>query len=88
MLNFTLKQLRYVEATGRLGSIARAATDLNISQSSIAAAIDALEMQIGYDLFIRTPAKGVRITPEGGETLQSIRRFIDQSNHFATEIQH
>ena len=52
MLNFTLKQLRYVEATGRLGSIARAATDLNISQSSITAAIDTLEMQIGYDLFI------------------------------------
>ena len=88
MLNFTLKQLRYVEATGRLGSIARAAADLNISQSSITAAIDSLEMQIGYDLFIRTPAKGIRITPEGSETLRSIRRFIDQSNHFATEIQH
>ena len=43
MLNFTLKQLRYVAAAGREGSIANVATSLNISQSSITAAIDALE---------------------------------------------
>ena len=43
MLNFTLKQLRYVEAAGRLGSIGSAATKLNTSQSSITAAIDVLE---------------------------------------------
>ena len=47
-MNFTLKQLRYVEATGRLGSIANAATELNISQSSISAAIGALESQIRF----------------------------------------
>ena len=58
MLNFTLKQLRYVEAAGRLGSIASAATKLNISQSSITAAIDVLEAELGYDLFLRTPGEG------------------------------
>ena len=40
MLHFTLKQLRYVAAAGREGSIANAANSLNISQSSITAAIE------------------------------------------------
>ena len=86
MLNFTLKQLKYVEATGRLGSIAKAATDLNISQSSITAAINSLECEIGYDLFTRTPAKGIKLTPAGRDALRIIRAFMDQSRHFAHEI--
>lgn len=86
MLNFTFKQLRYVEAAGRHGSIAAAAAELNISQSSITAAIDALEQQLGYDLFMRTPAKGIRPTPSGRETLLVIRKFLDQSKHFEGEI--
>jgi DNA-binding transcriptional LysR family regulator len=87
MLNFTLKQLKYVEATGRLGSIAKAATDLNISQSSITVAINSLESEIGYDLFTRTPAKGIKLTPAGRDGLRIIRAFMDQSRHFAAEIQ-
>ena len=62
---FTLKQLRYVEAAGRLGSIAAAAQELAISQSSITAAIDALETSLDYDIFLRTPARGIRSTPAG-----------------------
>lgn len=86
MVNYTLKQLRYVEAAGRLGSIAGAAAELSISQSSITAAIDALEQGFGYDLFLRTPAKGIRPTPPGQEALQLIRRFIHQSRHFEAEV--
>lgn len=87
MINFTLKQLRYIEATGRLGSISNAAAEQNISQSSITAAIDALESQLGFDLFMRTPAKGICVTPSGAETLQLIRGFIDQSRHFEAEME-
>ncbi|MDU8925858.1 LysR family transcriptional regulator [Alisedimentitalea sp. MJ-SS2] len=86
-MNFTLKQLRYIEAAGRLGSIARAAEEMNISQSSITAAIDALEQGLDYDIFVRTPAKGIQATPSGAETLTLIRSFIDQSRHFETEMQ-
>jgi DNA-binding transcriptional LysR family regulator len=85
-VNFTLKQLRYVEATGRLGSIANAANELNISQSSITAAIGSLESQIGFDLFVRTPAKGISVTPAGQETLKLIRKFITQSRQFESEV--
>ena len=86
MLNFTLKQLRYIEAAGRLGSIAKAAKEQSISQSSITAAIDSMESELGYSLFIRTPAKGIQTTPSGLESLQLIRSFIDQSKHFEGEI--
>lgn len=87
MQNFTLKQLRYVEAAGRLGSIASAATELSISQSSITAAIEVLETGLGYDLFIRTPSKGIRPTPQGAESLVLVRRFLQQARNFQSEIQ-
>ncbi|MGJ8545058.1 MAG: LysR substrate-binding domain-containing protein [Sulfitobacter sp.] len=87
MLNFTLKQLRYVEAAGRLGSIANAAVELSISQSSIAAAIEALEGGLGYDLFIRTPSRGITETPQGRDALVQVRRFLQQARQFEAEIQ-
>ncbi|MFT5341116.1 MAG: DNA-binding transcriptional LysR family regulator [Paracoccaceae bacterium] len=86
MLNFTLKQLRYVEAAGRLGSISRASKEQCISQSSITAAIDSLETELGYSLFVRTPAKGIQATASGLEALTLIRSFIDQARHFEGEV--
>ena len=85
-MNFTLKQLRYVEAAGRLGSIAKAAEEQAISQSSITAAIDALEHELDYHIFVRTPAKGIRPTPTGQEALQMIRGFINHSRHFEADL--
>jgi len=85
-MHFTLKQLKYIEATGRLGSIANAAAELNISQSSITAAIGTFESQLGYDLFVRTPAKGISVTPAGAETLRLVRGFIVQGRHFETDV--
>ena len=85
MLNFTLKQLKYVEAAARLGSIAKAGAELNISQSSITAAIDALEEALDYDIFTNT-GKGIQTTPSGTEILQLIRG-ADQSRHFEADVQ-
>ncbi len=86
-MNYTLKQMRYVEAAGRVGSISKAAEELSISQSSITAAIDAVESGLGYDLFVRTPARGIRPTPQGAEALARIRMFIEQARHFEAELQ-
>ncbi|MCB1339837.1 MAG: LysR family transcriptional regulator [Pseudooceanicola sp.] len=86
-MNFTLKQLRYAEAAGRLGSIARAAEEMAISQSSITAAIDALEQSLDYDLFVRTPARGIQATPAGMEALQMIRTFLNNARHFESDLQ-
>ena len=86
-MHFTLKQLRYVEAAGRLGSIAKAADELAISQSSITAAIDSLEFGLDYDMFVRTPAKGIQPTPSGIEALEMIRNFIHQTRQFESGLQ-
>jgi DNA-binding transcriptional LysR family regulator len=86
-MNFTLKQLRYVESAGRLGSIAKAAVEVSISQSSITASIDALEASLDYALFVRTPAKGITPTSAGREALQLIRTFLNQSQQFESELQ-
>ena len=86
-MNFTLKQLRYVEAAGRLGSIAKAAVEVSISQSSITASIDALEASLDYALFVRTPAKGITPTSAGREALQLIRTYLNQTQQFQSELQ-
>jgi DNA-binding transcriptional LysR family regulator len=85
-MNFTLKQLRYVEAAGRCGSITNAAEILSISQSSITAAIDALEKALGFDLFIRMPAKGIQPTPAGLDALGHIRSFLEQTSHLDSDL--
>lgn len=82
MFGFTLKQLRYIEAAARTGSIANAALELNISQSSITAAIDKFEEELGYELFIRIPAKGIITTPSGEEAIHLIRSMMDTARHF------
>jgi len=86
MFGFTFKQLRYIEAAARTGSIANAALELNISQSSITAAIDKCEQELGYELFIRVPAKGIATTPSGEEAVRLIRGFIDSARHFEGDM--
>lgn len=86
MVGLTLKQLRYVEAAGRTGSISKAADELNISQSSITAAIDGIEASMQFDLFTRVPAKGIHETPAGTQSLRLIRDFLGQYRDFEAEL--
>lgn len=86
MTSLTIKQLRYVAAAGRTGSIAAAAADLNISQSSITAAIDALEADTGFDLFTRVPAKGLMITSAGHQCLALISDMLAGFRTFEAEL--
>ena len=86
MSNLTIKQLRYVEAAGRTGSISAAAADMNISQSSITAAIDALEAETEFDLFTRVPAKGLMITSAGQQCMALITNFLGEFREFEAEL--
>lgn len=56
--------LRYFMAVGRLGSIRRAADELNVSASAIARQILNVEAEIGAPLFERLPS-GLRLTAAG-----------------------
>ena len=85
-MKFTLKQLKYFEAVLRSGSIARAADEMNISQSSITAAIDIIEGAIGIELVRRLPAKGVIATDNGKLIFNRIQKYLDQTRIFETDL--
>jgi DNA-binding transcriptional LysR family regulator len=85
-MHFTLKQLRYLDAAIRSGSIAKAASEMNISQSSITAAIDVMEHQLGFDLFRRMPAKGVQATESGVKVGEQVARFLEQARIFEADL--
>lgn len=85
-MNFTLKQLRYFEAALRCGSIANASAELGISQSSITAAIDAMEQTVEADLFRRIPAKGIVPTETGKQVGERVVRFLEQARIFEADL--
>lgn len=85
-MQFTLKQLRYVDAALRTGSIAQAAKEMNISQSSIAAAIDATEALMGVPLFHRMPAKGIRATETGEAAREKIAQFLTSARILESDL--
>jgi DNA-binding transcriptional LysR family regulator len=85
-MRFTLKQLRYLDAAGRTGSIANAAEELSISQSSVTAAIDSLEAELGFDIFIRMPAKGILPTPSGRDVLAMVTQFLAQARTLESDL--
>lgn len=85
-MRFTIKQMRYFDAALRNGSIARAAEEMNISQSSITAAIDLIEQTIGAELFRRVPAKGILATPTGLEVGERVAVFLEQARLFESDL--
>ncbi|MDE4132510.1 LysR substrate-binding domain-containing protein [Phaeobacter sp. QD34_3] len=85
-MRFTLKQLRYFDAALRTGSIARAAVEMNISQSSITAAIDMIEQTTGAELLRRLPARGIVPTSSGLAVGERIQAFLEQSRIFESDL--
>ena len=50
---FSLRQLEYMVAVGEAGSVLAASEKVNVSSSSISAAISQLEAELGVQLFVR-----------------------------------
>ncbi|MWD26009.1 LysR family transcriptional regulator [Aquicoccus sp. SCR17] len=72
-----LRELKYFLATAETGQVSRAANELNISQSSVTAAVKRLEADLGAPLFQRT-ASGMELTDAGRELLASARDILDR----------
>ncbi|WP_027468193.1 LysR family transcriptional regulator [Deefgea rivuli] len=72
----SLKLLTGFEAAARLGSFARAADELFLSQSAISHQINELETQIGQPLFHRV-GRGVELTVAGEVLQRSVRLSIE-----------
>ncbi|MGE3831397.1 MAG: LysR family transcriptional regulator [Parvibaculaceae bacterium] len=75
----SIKQVRYFIAAANAGQMSQAAIELNISQSSITAAIKQLEDDLGVRLFDRQ-ASGVSLTAEGNRFLQHARSIMAAVN--------
>jgi DNA-binding transcriptional LysR family regulator len=72
MVRFTLRQCAYFKAVAEHGGIAQAARALNISQPSIAQALDKLEDMTNLCLFERHHARGLSLTLQGRILLRQV----------------
>jgi LysR family cyn operon transcriptional activator len=70
-----LRHLRAFAAIADLGSFARAAPAVHLSQPALSRQIHALEEDLGVPLFDRI-GRGVRLTSEGEDLLQRSRRLL------------
>ena len=80
MKNLTLKQLRYFEALASHGHFRRAAEACGISQPALSMQIRDLEVEVGIDLFERSPRQ-IRLTGFGetfSQRVRAILRSIDE----------
>ncbi len=75
-IRFTLRQLQYFAAAARSGQISLAATESNVTQSTMTAAIAELERVLGTRLFDRSRS-GVSLTHEGHLFLQHADAVIE-----------
>lgn len=84
MLYLTLRQMEYVVAVARAGSLSAAAVSLNVSQPSLSVALTQVEAHLGESLFLRRKgspiiptAFGERYVAEAAELLAMARRLSD-----------
>jgi DNA-binding transcriptional LysR family regulator len=82
-----LKDLHMLESIARLGSMARAAEDLAISQPAISKAIADLEHSLGVAVMDRV-ARGVELTEAGRVLLRRGRAVFDEIRQGLNEIEH
>ncbi|MBT9385223.1 LysR family transcriptional regulator [Pseudooceanicola sp. CBS1P-1] len=67
-----LKDFHYIEAVMRVGSIRKAADDMNITASALNRRIQRFEEDFGYEIFERLP-RGVRLNTAGEMLVQHFR---------------
>ncbi len=74
---FTLRQLEYLVAVGRFGSISLAADHLAVSPPSISNAIAQMEAEFGLPMFVRKHAQGMALTQSGRALMGQAARVLD-----------
>ncbi len=92
-LRFTLRQMEYLVAVGDCGSIALAASRLNVSSPTISTAITKIEAEFGLPIFLRKHAQGMVATPAGqilirdcAGVLQAAARLSDLAHQLTGRV--
>jgi len=75
MLNISVRQLHYFIALVKAGSFSRAAEAVGVTQSTLSAAIQALEAEIGVILIDRT-GRRMQLLPAGEDFLDRAREIV------------
>jgi len=70
-----LKQLEYVAAIAEYGSILNASRHIYVSQPSISTAVQELESELGFEIFMRT-SKGIIPTERGAQVISAAREIL------------
>lgn len=78
--------LAALEALARHGSVTAAAQELSLTQSAVSRQLQALEAQLGVELFIRR-AKRVSLTGAGARYVEEVRRALDILTNAALRLQ-
>ncbi|MCB1335471.1 MAG: LysR family transcriptional regulator [Roseivivax sp.] len=76
-MHLEFRHLRTIKAIHESGSLARAADQLNITQSALSHQIKALEDQTGVDLFVRR-SKPMRLSAAGTRLLRLAEQILPQ----------
>ena len=93
MADVSLRQLEYLMAVARLGSVTAASRELFVSQSAVSTALADLEAALGITLFVRSQ-KGMRLTASGqraitaaDNVLASLDRFRESASRERDEVE-
>lgn len=78
-MDFTLVQLRYFQEVARDENMTAAAQRINISQSTLSAAVLRLEQVFGTPLFNRHPNRSLTLTENGRNILLGVTTLLDQA---------
>jgi DNA-binding transcriptional LysR family regulator len=77
---FTLVQLRYFQTVAQLENMTAAAAALNVTQSTLSAAIGQLEREMGVQLFTRVPRRGLQLTSGGRRLLRGCQALLEEAD--------
>jgi Transcriptional regulator len=79
LYRISLRQMEYFVATAKHGSIAAASSAIHISPPSISAAIAHIETELGMQLFVRHPSKGLTLTVLGAQIMQECEDLLERA---------
>src|SRR4051812_36419664 len=87
IMDLDLARLRQFVVLVRVGSFARAAAELHVSQPTITRTVQNLEAQVGERLLERTRGRrGVVITPHGATLIRYAEEILRLASEAAREI--